>query len=153
MRIAILGVALCLSLAAGTRPDFTGTWQLNPAESDFGKAPVPKSMTTRVQQHDPEIVVHSEATGLQGPYSTDYKWITDGRENVNTIRGEEIRATVIWNGKTLISTAKTTIRGKALTVIDQWALSEDGRKLTITRSIVAPQGQTEQKFVYDKIPD
>ena len=151
-----LALILCSTLAfaqagsAAPKPDFSGTWTLNVAKSDFGKSPAPESMTSRVEHRDPEVKVHSEVTGAQGSYSSDYTWITDGRDNVNTIRGNEIRATVIWNGPALISNAKTTVNGVALRVVDQWTLSEGSKVLTVTRTIVAPQGSAEQKYVYQK---
>lgn len=149
--------ALCLFLVsiavlagAGNKPDFSGIWKLNAAKSEFGKSPAPQSLTSRIEHHDPDLAVHSEITGPQGSYATDYKWVTDGRENVNTVRGNEIRATVVWNGRTLASNAKTTVNGATLTIVDLWTLSEDGQTLTISRTVQGPQGSAEQKYVYDK---
>jgi hypothetical protein len=136
--------------AAGNKPNFSGVWKLNPAKSEFGKAPAPQSLISTVEHHDPELKVHSETTGAQGTYATDYRWVTDGRENVNTVRGNEIRATVVWNGKILASNAKTTVNGATLTIVDLWTLSDDGRTLTISRTVQGPQGTAEQTYVYDK---
>jgi hypothetical protein len=139
-----------LLAAAGNRPNFSGVWKLDAAKSEFGKAPAPQKLTTQIEHRDPEVKVHSDITGPQGSYSTDYKWVTDGRENVNTVRGNEIRATVVWNGQTLISNAKTTVNGAVLTIVDVWALSPDGKTMTISRTVQGPQGSAEQKYVYEK---
>lgn len=120
------------------------------ALSAFGKSPTPGSMTSRIRHREPEIKVQSEVSGPQGSYTSDYTWVTDGRENVNTVRGNEIRSTVTWNGRSLSSHAKTKVNGVALVVIDQWTLSEDGRVLTVSRTVSAPQGNAEQTYVYEK---
>lgn len=143
-------LSMSLLAAASHKPDFSGTWKLNLAKSEFGKAMPPQALTSRIEHRDPELKVHSETTGPQGTYSTDYKWVTDGRENVNTVRGNEIHATVVWNGRTLASNAKTTVNGTALTIVDLWTLAEDGQTLTISRTIKGPQGTAEQTYVYDK---
>ncbi|MBV8817180.1 MAG: hypothetical protein JO022_02415 [Acidobacteriaceae bacterium] len=137
-------------LLAAPKPDFSGTWKLNVARSDFGKTAPPTAMVTRIEQNGPGIVVHSHITGPQGTYDTDYKWVADGRENVNVIRGNEIHTSVVWNGPNLVSTAKATINGLPLTIVDQWALSSDKKTLTVSRSLISPQGTAEQSFVYEK---
>jgi hypothetical protein len=151
MRVLCLAlVAVSLAAAAGNRPNFSGVWRLDTSKSEFGKAPPPRALTSHIEHHDPELKVHTEITGPQGAYSTDYTWVTDGRENVNTVRGNEIRATVVWNGQTLISNAKTTVNGAALTIVDVWSLSGDGHTLTVSRTVQGPQGTAEQKYVYEK---
>ena len=94
--------------------------------------------------------MHSEVSGSQGSYASDYTWRTDGRENVNTVRGNEICSKVTWNGRSVVSDAKTTVNGVALRVVDQWTLSEDGRVFTVHRNMSAPQGNAEQTYVYEK---
>jgi len=37
-----------------------------------------------------------------------------------------------------------------LTIVDQWALSSDKKTLTVSRSLISPQGTAEQSFVYEK---
>jgi hypothetical protein len=148
--LPVVLIVVSILPAASNKPNFSGVWKLDVSKSEFGKAPVPKSLISQIEHHDPEIKVHSDITGPQGSYSTDYRWVTDGRENVNTMRGNEIRATVVWNGQTLASNAKTTVNGAVLTIVDLWTLSADGRTLTVSRTVQGPQGTAEQTYVYDK---
>jgi hypothetical protein len=150
MRALLLVFLTAGALLPAPKPDFSGTWKLNIPKSDFGKSPAPKGMTTQIQQNGPEISVHSQILGPQGSYTTDYKWVTDGRENVNTIHGNEVRTTVVWNGSVLFSNAKTVMNGVEIGLIDQWSLSPDGKVMTVTRTVIAPQGNAEQTYVYEK---
>lgn len=150
MRATLVLLISALLCTAAEKPNFSGTWKLNVSKSDFGKAPAPQSMISRIEHDGAVIKVHSEIVSGKTSYSTDYQWIADGRENVNTIRGNEIKANVIVNGAGLISNAKTAANGVSLAITDQWTLSDEGRVLTMNRTIVAPQGNAEQKFVYEK---
>lgn len=150
MRVPLLLSVTSALLWSGTNPDFSGDWKLDLAKSDFGKSPAPVAMTSHIQHHDPELTVESKITRAEDTYTTKYRWFTDGREVSNTIRGNEIRTTVMWNAGALISNAKTKVDGVTLNVVDRWQLSEDGDWLTVSRTIVAPQGNAEQTFVYGK---
>ena len=150
MRVPLLLSVTSALLWSGTNPDFSGDWKLDLAKSDFGKSPAPVAMTSHIQHHDPELTVESKTTRAEDTYTTKYRWFTDGREVSNTIRGNEIRTTVMWNAGALISNAKTKVDGVTLNVVDRWQLSEDGDWLTVSRTIVAPQGNAEQTFVYGK---
>lgn len=150
MRLLLLWSVSSALLWSGTNPDFSGDWKLDLARSDFGKSPPPRAVSSHIEHHDPELNVESKITGADGTYTTNYHWVTDGREVVNTIRGNEVRSTVMWNGGALISNAKTKVDSVTLNIIDRWQLSDDGGRLTVSRTIVAPQGNAEQKFVYEK---
>lgn len=151
MRVLLIFLGAVLALPGGSKPDFSGSWKLNVEKSEFGGAPGPTSLTSKIAHHEPELKVHSEVSGPQGRYETDYKWITDGRDNVNTVRGNEIHAKVVWDGPLLRASAATESNGGKLTLVDQWSLSQDGRVLTIARTISAPRGDVRQTYVYDKI--
>ena len=152
MRVWLVVLGTVLALFAGTeKPDFSGRWKLNVEKSDFGGAPGPTSLTSRIEHRGPELKVHSEIAGPQGQYATDYKWFTDGRENVNTVRGNEIHATVVWEGAALKATSTTEANGTKLTLVDQWSLSQDGQVLKIERIIQAPRGNVRQIYLYDKM--
>ena len=150
MRTLLLWSVSSVLLWSAAKPDFSGEWKLNLSKSDFGKSAAPRSVLSHIQHHDPKLTVESEIVGPAGSYTTKYEWTTDGREVVNTIRGNEIKATVLWNHDALVSNAQTTVDGVSLKIIDRWQLSPDEKQLTVSRTIVAPQGNAEQLFVYER---
>ena len=150
MRLLLALFALS-ALAADTKPDFSGVWKLAVARSDFGNAPAPQSMLTQIDHKEPEILVRSKITGPQGAYNSEYRYVTDGRENTNTIRGNEIKSRATWDGSTLKVTARAAGQGGVqVEFVDQWALSADRKTLTMIREISAPQGRVQQRYVYEK---
>jgi hypothetical protein len=55
-----------------------------------------------------------------------------------------------WRGPILQVRSKVAAKGRSLAMTDQYSLSSDGRELTLFRTIAGPQGEIEQRYVYDK---
>ncbi len=142
-------IVLGLLVAAGlllAEPDLTGTWKLNHEKSDFGRAPRPGTVVTKIRQQGGELAAQSASDGRVN----EYRWTLDGKESVNRIGGNEVKAVAGWRGPILQVRSKTTVQGTALAMTDQYSLSDDGREMTIFRTINGPQGELEQRYVYDK---
>ena len=139
-------LAAALACFAAGQPNLTGTWKLDPKRSDFGRLPAPQSMTSHVDHKEPNIQVRSQVVTADGEYASTYSWVTDGRENVNAVRGAEIKSNVVWRGPTLVVEARTA----NARFTDEWTVSADGKTLTISRTIPTPQGPASQRYVYDK---
>ena len=137
-------------MAVDPKPNFSGLWNLVTAKSDFGSAPAPVSMLTKIDHKEPEISVRSKINGPQGAYNSEYRYVTDGRENTNTVRGSEIKSRVIWEGQVLKVSAHADNAGSQVDFADEWSLSTDKKTLTVTRAISAPQGRVQQRYVYEK---
>ena len=149
MRLLITLIALAV-VAADQKPNFSGSWKLIVSKSDFGASPPPQAMLTRIGHKEPEILVRSKVTGPQGEYNSEYRYATNGRENINTVRGSEIKSRVNWEGSTLKVVAHAINAGAQVEFADEWILSPDRKTLTMTRTISAPQGRVQQRYVYEK---
>jgi hypothetical protein len=125
-------VGLCLVPVVlgqtATRPDFTGTWVIEPGKSDFGEAPVPKVHTLTIAHKEPQITVNRETEDRKD--STAFR--TDG---VETKSDSEccgtIRTTGRWDGTTL----RRRVVSETFTQLDSWTLAADGKTLTIVREV------------------
>ena len=144
MRILLVLFAAAGLLAAG--PDLSGTWRLNLEKSDFGSAPRPGTVVTKIRQQGGELAAESTANGRVN----QYRWTLDGKESVNVIGGNEVKAVAGWRGPILQVRSKVTAQGRVLSMTDQYSLSADGREMTVFRTISGPQGEVEQRYVYDK---
>jgi hypothetical protein len=156
LRRAIVAVLLSLTLysvaaLAADKPDFSGTWKLNVAKSDFGPMPKPERVEYVLAHKDPELIVKSTAVTQSGEVTNESKIITDGTEFTNELRGQQITGTAKWEGKTLVVTRKTTMQGTDLVLVQRWTLAEDGKSIAQEVSITTPQGELQQKVVLDKI--
>jgi hypothetical protein len=141
----------CLTVVAADKPDFSGNWKLNVEKSDFGPMPKPEKADYTIVHKDPEMNVKSVAVGSMGEMTNEVKILTDGTEFTNTVRGQEVKGTAKWDGKTLVVTQKLEIQGTAITFVQKWTLSDDGKSIVQEVNISTPQGEVAQKAVLDKV--
>jgi hypothetical protein len=135
---------------AQAKPNFSGDWKLNTSKSEFGPMPAPESRTDKIAHNDPNLKVTTTQSGPNGQGTVELKYTTDGAESTNEIRGNPMKSTSKWDGDTLIISTKGSFGGNDITFDDKWSLSGEGKVLTISRHIKAPQGELDQKLVLDK---
>jgi hypothetical protein len=143
--VGALALALVMSTYAQKKPDFSGSWKLDPEASGMaaGGAPGggggrmgggPAAMT--VKQTDDALTVESE--GRQGPVTRTYK--LDGSETEVTMGQMTAKVSAKWNGDKLVITTKTDNGEQTAT----WSV--DGSTLTIENA----GGRGPSKRVYKK---
>jgi len=138
------------SLQAQAKPNFSGTWKLNTAKSDFGAMPAPDSRTDKITHEDPDIKDSTTQSNQMGEVSAELKYSTDGKETTNIVRGNEVKSTAKWDGDELAIDSKAQFNGADVTLKDRWSLSADGKTITILRHVNSPMGETDQKIVLEK---
>jgi len=149
LAVALLAAAFGL-LQAQAKPNFSGTWKLNTAKSDFGAMPAPDSRTDKITHDDPALTDSLTQSGQMGEVNAELKYSTDGKETTNTVRGNEVKSTAKWEGDELAIAGKAQFNGADVTLTDRWSLSADGKTLTILRHVNSPMGETDQKIVLEK---
>jgi hypothetical protein len=139
-----------MSVFAQPKTDFSGTWKLNVAKSDFGMLGGPTSRTDVITHKEPSLSDSVTAEGPQGKmqYSTSYT--TDGKEAVNQVGEREVKSTLKWVGSDLVFSSKLTYNDMPVTGGATWALSPDGKTLTVTAHYTSAMGDADQKFVFEK---
>ena len=147
-------LALTISTAAQGLPNFTGTWTLDAAKSDFGPMPPPESVVMVIDHKEPTVKVTTTQKNQMGDSSNDSTYTTDGKENVNKMRSpagdQDVKSTTKWNGKTLATSRTIEAQGMSIGIDDSWELSPDGKALTVSRQLKTPQGDFSTKLVLNK---
>jgi hypothetical protein len=147
-------LALAISTAAQGLPNFTGTWTLDAAKSDFGPMPPPESVVMVIDHKEPTVKVTTTQKSQMGESSNDSTYTTDGKENVNKMRGpagdQDVKSTTKWNGKMLATSRTIDAQGMSIGIDDSWELSPDGKALTVSRQLKTPQGDFSTKLVLNK---
>src|SRR5690349_11710061 len=89
MKRTLFALAAVLTFAATpalaqVKPNFSGTWNLDVAHSDFGPSPAPESMTLTIVHKDPSLKVSStQKSGDMGEVKNERNITTDGKDNIN----------------------------------------------------------------------
>jgi len=143
----ILAVALSVAQA---KSDFTGTWKVNVAKSDFGPAPTPDSVVETIVHQEPTVKVKYVQVGGTGDVSSDMEYTTDGKESVNHLGDNEFKTKLRWEGDDLVGETQGSFDGNDFTAKDRWSLSADGKIMTVVRQVSADGADFEMKMVFEK---
>jgi hypothetical protein len=144
-------LVLSAGLAFGqAKPNFSGEWTLVPAKSDFGMMPAPSSGTQKITHNEPELKVVNTQTGDQGTMTMESSYTTDGKECVNSGRFGEVKSKLKWDGPALVIDSTMDFQGSPVNITNRWALSDDGKALTVNMHFASGMGEGDAKMVYEK---
>lgn len=150
----LLAILLCCSAAmsaSSEKPNFSGTWKLNLADSDLGPMPAPKEMILKIVHKDPDLIVTTLISGgPQGDLNYEAKYTTDGKETVNRLAGHDAHCTVTWDHDTLLLKTTADFGAGTVTIESRWNLLQDGKVLKQSAHVSAAQGSFDPTYVFDK---
>jgi hypothetical protein len=146
--------AAATTAAAQSQPNYSGTWQVDLAKSDFGPSPPPDSLTLVIDHKGSTIIVKSTQSAAGNQISNQRTVTTDGKPNQNTIRGmggdQAITSTSKWDAGKLVTTYSLDLGGMKADIVETWDLGTGGSVLTNTRVITVPEGTFTIKAVFNK---
>jgi hypothetical protein len=152
--LSAIVLAAAVVAAQDAKPDFSGTWTLDLAKSDFGPMPPPDSLVSVIEHKEPNFKITTTQKGQQGELTNVRALTTDGKEAVNklqTMGGEQdVKSITKWNGRLLTTSFSLDAQGAMIDITDTFALSDDGKLLTVTRSLKTPQGDFTSTMVFTK---
>jgi hypothetical protein len=149
----ILGVAALLVAAAAnaqTTDPIIGTWKLDVAKSSFKPGPAPKSATVLVEPAGKGIKVSVDAVNADGsPMKWGFTTQRDGKDVPVTGNPAYDAAASTQTGPTAGTTEYK--KGGKVVVTSKYALSADGKTMTLTGTGTDPTGQAVHNVsVYTK---
>jgi hypothetical protein len=139
-----------ITVVAQQKPNFSGTWKLNVAKSDFGMLGGPTSRTDVITHKDPSLSDSVSGESAEGKQQYTATYTTDEKEAQNKIGGRDVKTTVKWDGNKLVFTSKLVYEGADVTGTAIWTLSEDGKTLTLAVHYTSAMGDADQKLVFEK---
>jgi len=135
---------------SGARPDYSGTWKLNVAKSDFGPAPAPESQVDTIVLDGPSLKISTNQEGAQGKMKYDVQLTTDGKEVAYHVGDREIKAAAQWDGGLLVVNRKLNVNDMDIALKDTWTLASDGKTLNHSVHITTAMGEFDQKIIFEK---
>jgi hypothetical protein len=149
--LACAAAVLTVPAMAAGKPDFSGEWKLNVDKSNFGPVPPPTSQTRKIDHKEPTIKIVTAQNGMDGEYTTDLTYTTDGKESKNNVRGAEAKSVAKWDGDALAVDTKLDYQGMEITIKTSMKLSDDGKTINETTKIMTPQGDFDLASVLEKV--
>ena len=133
---------------AQAKPDFSGSWKMNAARSDFGLVPAPASIERKITHAEPSLtIVEAQDVGF-GMQTATRTYTTDGKGSSFMSQGAEVKGTAVWEGNEVVVTSAVEVA--MLKFIDRMMLSTDGKTLTSVIKLSSPQGDVDMKLVFEK---
>jgi hypothetical protein len=149
--LALFALLALAALPALTKPNFSGDWKLNTSKSTFGDIPGPDSMTNKISHADPKITSVSKQSGQMGEIEMNTTCTTDGKECTNEgFQGAPTKSTMKWDGDNLLVETKGQFGDLDFTLKQKWALSDDGKTLTVAQNISTSMGDFTQTLIFEK---
>ena len=127
-----------------SRPDFTGTWQLDPARSELNTSHM-SSATWVIEEKDNSIHI-TETESAKGDRKIELKCTTDGKEC--NVPSEKAKASFWYNGPMLV---EMETRGDNATRY-RLKLMDDRKTLNVEVTYIVPQTEKADKLVFSKQP-
>jgi hypothetical protein len=160
-RIAVCAFLVGMFTSAGvaqSKPDFSGTWNLNVAKSDFGPVPGPSSETIVIGQTGSDVKESAKYEDDQGKHDYTLAYATDGTQIVypadsapviGMVTLQKLKAT--WQGNSLVMTEALKYQedGDVTGTITR-SLSADGKIMTIDFDLMTPMGAMARKMLFDR---
>jgi hypothetical protein len=116
----------------------SGTWEMDPARSEFGPSPRASAMTRRMQVGRDALEMSITQTTPAGEMAGTFRCGIGGESCRNRQGSAETTGSARWEGSTLVvTTTLARLIGPDLTTIDRYQLSADRRTLTMERSFLA----------------
>ena len=143
---------LCAGLAlAQGKPNFSGTWVLDPTKSEgpglAAAAQTGRTVTIVLKQTATELSVERQVRNQ--PEVAVFK--LDGSESINkTPSGADIKSRTTWVGSTLVTKQSLSMGEANSSSTDVRSLSADGKVMTVEVTRTANGRDTKQKLVYNK---
>jgi len=134
---------------AQAKTDFSGTWKMDPAKSDFGHGPKPTYRLDIITHNDPNFKDKITQRNEKGEGSWEMNYTTDGKPCHNMPEGKPFDATAHWEGDALVVDSEGALGGH-VTIKDRYSLSPDGKTMTIRRHLTRSIFSTDQTVVLDK---
>ncbi|HME09651.1 MAG TPA: hypothetical protein VKG25_21515 [Bryobacteraceae bacterium] len=139
------------SAASGSKPNYSGTWKLNTAKSDFGPLPPPDSETDVIDHKEPTVVINVDAATAQGPQKYTLNTTTDNVESAVKMGPRDAKVKTTWEAGNISSTVKLTFNDQDVSMKRVYVLSPDGKTLTVNNHLESPMGEADQKLIYEKV--
>jgi hypothetical protein len=143
--MAALALPLLLQ-AAGGKPDFSGEWKMDASKSDFGPMPTPEKVSEKIIHKDPSLEVSSVQVDSGTERKVDLSYRTDGTPTKSKVGENDVTSTANWDGSTLAIESKMQTPGATLTFRERWTMAEDGKSLTIDRTVSTNLGDIKFKI-------
>jgi hypothetical protein len=132
------------------KPDFTGTWRFNPAQSVL-QIKAPDSTEFIIEHREPALRISRTHTVGEERDTFSLALTTDGRE-VAADRGElKVRCRAYWDGDTLVFDSRLIGAGEEATNVVRYTLANGGQSFRAEERFRSRALNYDNLWVLDRV--
>ncbi len=128
--IGFLILAAAAVALAADKPNFSGVWEMDVKQSNFGDVPPPDTFKRTIDHKEPSLIMTDEQTSALGSEKAVRNYTTGGKEITYQWTGSDVKSAAHWEGDKLIVVGKVDANGSEVIVTSSITLSADGKTLT-----------------------
>lgn len=137
-------------LEARKKPNFSGTWHANFAQSKL-QFKQPDSTVFTIEHREPEFSL-TRTHVFEGKSDTwGVRLTTDGKEVVRKEEGRTLRMRVTWEGDSLVFDVKIEKADGDGTDVVKYSVSRDGKIFTALERYRDAQNSYDNVWVFDRV--
>jgi hypothetical protein len=144
----LLASVLLLAAVAVAGNNFSGTWVFNASKSDQTQAGSGAGGNLTILRTGTLLTI--SRTWNKGENTVDTSYTMDGAEHTNRTQAGDTKYKAVLSGDSVHITGTTSSQSGDQPVDTTYALSDDGKILTVTNVNLGQNGTTARKQVYDK---
>ncbi len=154
MKRVFLTITLAQTLCFAQKADFSGSWTLNKAKSNFGSLPeqmIPDAATRTIASSEASMKMTGMDKSSRGERPMQLVFKLDGSPSVNSQRGADVTTNAAWEGDAVVMKSKIDVGGTAVDMEERYSLSADRQVLfNDTKVMGTPIGDVIIKYAYDR---
>ena len=131
---------------AQSKPNVSGTWKMNAEKSKFERGG-PKNLTIKFEQQESTLRESLMITNDRGEQTLNFTYTLDGKESVQQVEGQDIKASAKWEGSSLIIEFKND---QGFNFLRKIAVSADGKTMTASVQQTNPNGTVNDTVILEK---
>ena len=133
------------------KPDFTGTWQLAAAASDFAFLKPPLFRVDVIEHSGSSVRITTRQQDDNGDHTVVRELVIGAAEATPIdVLGRPRLYRANWDGDALVVSCEWVLSGKPRRLTDRWTLSTDGSVITIDRRHEVSGGPVRQRLVMQR---
>jgi hypothetical protein len=140
----LIASALLLPAIVAAAPDFSGSWKIDAAKSNFGALGAPEKFERTIAHSEPNIE-YTTTYSFQGREVVSVlKYTTDGTEATNVVSDVETKGSAKWDGETLVIESTRPSSNGDIRMVERWTSVEGGAGIQVEAKMIA--GPQEMVF-------
>ena len=131
---------------AQSKPNLSGTWKMNRDKSKFERGG-PSNISIKFDQQESSLKEALTLTNDGGDRTLNLNYTLDGKESVQSLDGQEVKASAKWEGTTLIIQFRND---EGFSFTRKVTMSADGKTMTMNVRQTNQNGEVNDVVLLEK---